>query len=60
LNAAIEMFVLLYQAGELLQSGEIESYALLLGWRPKDAKELGGLGEQIGTGKKLRIKDGPW
>ena len=54
------MFVLLYQAGELLQSGEIESYALLLGWRPKDAKELGGLGEQIGTGKKLRIKDGPW
>ncbi len=54
------MFVLLYQAGELLQSGEIESYALLHGWRPMDAKELGGLGEQIGMGKKLRIKDGPW
>jgi hypothetical protein len=60
MNAAKEMFVLLHQAGELLLHGEIESYAVSHGWRAADAKELGALGAQIGTGGKPRIKDGPW
>ena len=60
MNAAKEMFLLLHQAAEILLANEIVSYALMNGWQPGDAKELGKLGEQIGQGKKPRIKDGPW
>lgn len=60
MNAAKEMFVLLHQAGEILLSAEIEPWAAGHGWQSKDAKELAALGEQIGMGKRPRIKDGPW
>lgn len=57
---AKEMFVPLHQAGEILLANEIESYAVMHGWKSDDAKELAQLGSQIGMGKKPRIKDGPW
>lgn len=60
MNAAKEMFLLLHEAGEILISEEIESYAVSNGWSAKDANELAQLGGQIGMGKKPRIKDGPW
>lgn len=60
MNAAKEMFVLLHDAGEILLEAEIESWASSNGWQPSDAKELGALAQQIGNGKKPRIKDGPW
>jgi hypothetical protein len=60
MNAAKEMFVMLHQAGEILLANEIEAWAGGHGWKPKDAHELGTLAQQIGMGKKPRIKDGPW
>ena len=59
-NAAKEMFLLLHNAGEILLASEIEPWASSNEWLPEDAKALGALAEQIGAGKKPRIKDGPW
>ena len=59
-NAAKEMFVLLHRAGEILFADEIELWAILHGWEPRDAAELASLGERIGCGMKPRIKGGPW
>ena len=59
-NAAKEMFLLLHNSGEILLANEIESWAAANDWQASDAKELGALGEQIGTGKKPRVSGGPW
>ncbi len=42
------VFVDLRQAGELLDAGEIEAYALRHGWTPADAKSLGELWKMVG------------
>ena len=60
MNKAKELFGILHGKGEILLKPEIESAALSHGWNQADADELGSLGQQIGEGKKPRIKDGPW
>ena len=60
MNAAKEMFLRLHNAGEVVQASEISVWANANGWQPRDAKELGDLGERTGAGSKPRIKDGPW
>lgn len=59
-NAAKEMFKLLHEAGEILLKNEIENWAMSNGWNNKNAEELGALAQQIGMGKLVVIKDGPW
>ena len=60
MNAAKEMFLRLHNVGEVLQASVISTWASANGWQPRDAKELGALGERIGAGSKPRIQDGPW
>lgn len=60
MNAAKEMFKRLHLSGVTLPANEISSWAQMNGWRAKDADELGRLDQQIGMGKRVRIKDGPW
>ncbi|MCY3789112.1 MAG: hypothetical protein OXH63_10030 [Gemmatimonadetes bacterium] len=59
MNAAKEMFVRLHREGEILLAEEIESWAIVNGWRPDHAAELGALGQQIGMGKPSRT-EGEW
>ncbi len=60
MNAAKEMFKRLHLSGVTLLANEISSWAQMNGWGTKDAEELGELAQQIGMGKKVKIKDGPW
>ena len=60
MNAAKDMFRLLHEADEVLLGSEISAWAAMNGWQSEDATELGNLAQQIGMGKKPRIKDGPW
>ncbi|WP_028571585.1 DUF1889 family protein [Desulfonatronum lacustre] len=58
--AAKEMFKRLHASGITLRANEISSWAHMNGWGKKDADELGALAQQIGMGKRVKIKDGPW
>ena len=60
MNRAMEIFVRLHKAGEILSAREITAWAVENGWQAKSATELGVLGEEIGKGKKVQIPDGPW
>lgn len=60
MNAAKEMFKRLHLSGVTLLANEISSWAQMNGWIKKDADELGALAQQIGMGKRVQIKDGPW
>lgn len=59
-NVAKELFLHLHNAGEILDASEIEAWAVMNEWQPRDAKALGQLGAEIGVGKKLVISGGPW
>jgi len=59
-NGAKEMFKRLHEAGEVLLAQEVSGWAEMNGWQKRDSEELGALAQQIGTGKKVRIADGPW
>ena len=59
-NAAKEMFLRLYLAGEILLAEEIEAWAQNHGWPPRNAEELGALAQHIGMGNEPLISDGPW
>jgi hypothetical protein len=60
LNAAKEMFQLLRLAGEVLDARDIASWAWAHGWQLTDAKELGRLGQRIGSGRTPKVQNGPW
>lgn len=53
------MFKWLYKQGESLNSDEISRWAIEHNWPAKHAKELGDLGENIGNGKRVVIKNPP-
>jgi hypothetical protein len=60
-DAAKEMFKMLAGQGEVLQKADIENWAVSKGWNPKHAGELGELGQKIGEGKRVQIKNkGRW
>ncbi len=59
-NRVKELFKHLHEKGEVLLANEIEEWTVTNGWQKNDANELGALAQQIGMGKKVIIKDGPW
>lgn len=59
-NRAKETFKRLYGHGEILLKSDIAAWAKQNGWKSEDADELANLGRDIGQGKKVVIKGGPW
>lgn len=56
-DSAKEMFKILHANHVFLDCEEIEQWAVMNGWFPNYAKELGILGEKIGTGRQVQIKN---
>ncbi len=54
---AKEMFKILHSKDVALNDVEIEQWASANGWQAKDAKELGKLGQKIGSGGRVQIKN---
>ncbi|KPD24027.1 DUF1889 family protein [Idiomarina zobellii] len=60
-DSAKEMFKILSEHGESLNGNEITTWAAQNGWSNRHASELGDLGEKIGSGGRVQIKNkGRW
>ena len=60
MNKAKELFKRLHKYEEILLKSEITSWAIEHGWSERHANELGSLAQQIGEGKRVIIRGGPY
>jgi len=60
MGKTMELFLKLHQSGEILIAHEISGWASSNGWKDEYADALGTLAQQIGTGKKVVIQNGPY
>ncbi|MCS4307665.1 molybdenum cofactor biosynthesis enzyme MoaA [Rheinheimera pacifica] len=60
-DSAKELFKILKENGQQLVKTEIEMWARQNGWAARHASALGELGEKIGSGRSVQIKNkGRW
>lgn len=57
MDSAKEMFKILHENQIPLTATEIEQWAVNHGWEATDARELGNLGQRIGDGGRVQIKN---
>jgi molybdenum cofactor biosynthesis enzyme MoaA len=57
MDSAKEMFKILHKNGIDLDASEIELWANNNGWQAKYARELGDLGQKIGDGGRVQIRN---
>ncbi len=59
-DKAKEILKKLHKYGVILLKAEIKSWAIENGWSERHADELGSLAQQIGEGRRVRIRSGPY
>ncbi|MEG0346587.1 MAG: DUF1889 family protein [Acinetobacter sp.] len=55
-SAAKELFKILHKEGVVLDEQELTNWAMNKGWHTKHANELGELGQKIGDGGRVQVK----